>query len=287
MTDIEKLIYDSTESDFNEKVVERSKNLPVLVDFWAEWCAPCRILSPVLEELVREYEGKIVLAKVDVDQNQYLAVEYGVQSIPAVKIFLDGRIADEFVGALPPEQIKEKIDAVLPGEKSSQLEEADRLLAGGRWEEAQKIYSKILASKPDQPSANLGMGMIAYHQGRYDDTEKYLNFVTDDTPGYEKVPPMLARIYFSKIEVLGLDEITAALKDNPDDCRALYSLAVIYARGGEYERALDGLLHIIRVDKSYEDGIARKTFLKIMDIIGRSSSEGRKYERELSMALFS
>lgn len=287
MTDSSNIIFEASEADFSETVVERSRTIPVVVDFWAEWCAPCRMLGPILEEMVQEYGGKIALAKVDVDSNQSLAGRYGIQGIPAVKIFSGGEIVGEFVGALPPDQVREKIEAILPDEKSPLIEEANHFLAGGRWEDAEKIYSRILAEDSGQPSANLGMGMIAYHQGRFDEVEGYLKQVSSDTPGYEEVPPMLARIYFEKHQTPDLNEITSTLKDNPDDCSALFSLAILYAKGGEYERALDTLLQVMKIERDFEDGVAREAYLKIIEIIGRLSSEGKKYERELSMLLFS
>ncbi len=287
MTDTADSIFDANEADFAETVVERSRTLPVMVDFWAAWCQPCLILGPVLEELVRELGGRIALAKVDVDSNQSLAARYGIQGIPAVKIFSGGEIVGEFVGALPPDQVRKIIDQILPDEEAPRIEEANGYLAGGRWEDAEKIYSKIIEKDPGQPSANLGMGMIAYHQGRFDEAEKYLSSVSSNTPGYEKVPPMLSRIYFEKHQAPDLNEITAALKDNPEDCRALFSLAIVYAKGGEYERALDTLLQVHKIKKDFEEGAAREAYLKIIEIIGRSSPEGKKYERELSMLLFS
>ena len=287
MTDTGDMIFAANEDNFAEVVVERSKSLPVIVDFWAAWCQPCLVLGPILEGLVKEYGGRIALAKVDVDSNQAMAGRYGIQGIPAVKIFSGGEIVGEFVGALPPDQVREKIEAILPDEKSPLIEEANHYLAGGRWEDAEKIYSKIIDADPGQPSANLGLGMIAYHQGRFEEAEKYLNLVSSDTPGYEKVPPMLARIYFEKHQTPDLNEITNSLKDNPEDCEALFSLAILYAKGGEYERAMDSLLQVLKIKMDFEEGAAREAYLKIIEIIGRSSPEGKKYERELSMLLFS
>jgi len=287
MTNIREGIFDADESNFAETVVDRSREVPVLVDFWADWCQPCRMLGPILEGLVQEYEGRIALAKVDVDSNQSLAMQYGIQSIPAVKIFFGGEVVDEFVGALPPDQVREKIEAILPDEKAPLIQEANSYLAGGRWEEAKKIYKKILEEDSTQSAANLGMGMIAYHQGRFSDAENFLNSVADETPGYEKVPPMLSRIYFEKLPAPDLNEITLALKDDPRNCRALMTLAIVYSKGGEYERALDTLLQVLKIEKDFGEGAAREAYLKIIEIIGRASPEGKKYERELSMILFS
>lgn len=287
MTDTGDSIFDANEADFAETVVERSRTLPVMVDFWAAWCQPCLILGPVLEELVREFRGRIALAKVDVDSNQSLADRYGIQGIPAVKIFSGGEIVGEFVGALPPDQVRKMIDQILPDEEAPRIEKANGYLAGGRWKDAEKIYRKILEKDPRHASASLGMGIIAYHQGRFNDAEKFLTIVSSETPGYEKVPPMLARIYFEKIPAPDLDQITATLKENPEDPRALFSLAIAYARGGEYERAMETLLQVLRIDKEFDEGSARDAYIKIIEIIGRSSPEGKKYERELSMLLFS
>ncbi len=287
MTDEVGYVFDATEADFARTVVERSRQLPVVVDFWADWCAPCRMLGPVLEEAAAELKGRIVLAKVDVDRNPGLAGRYEIQSIPAVKIFSGGEVVGEFVGALPADQVRKIISGLLPDEKAPRIEEANGYLEGGRWEEAEKIYLQLLEEEPRNPAASLGMGIITFQQGRLDEAEKYLGVVTRETPGYERVLPMLSRIYFQKLEVPDLKEITAALAATPDDPGALFSLAVIYARGGEYERALDTLLRVLRIDREFRDGAARAAYLKIIEIIGRSSPAAKKYERELSMLLFS
>ena len=178
-------------------------------------------------------------------------------------------------------------DTILPGERAALIEEANNSLGGGRWEKAEKIYSRVIKDDPGESSANLGMGIIAYHQGRFEDAEKYFSLVSGETPGYEKIPPMLSRIYFQKQSPPDLNEITANLKENPEDCRALLSLAIVYARGGEYDRALNILLQVLKIKKEFEEGLAREVYIKILEILGRSSQEGNKYERELSMILFS
>lgn len=287
MNDKSNLIFAATEADFSRTVLDRSRDIPVIVDFWAEWCAPCRMLGPVLEEAVSREGGRIALAKVDVDADPNLAVRYAVQSIPAVKIFSGGEVIREFVGALPPEEIRRLLAEVLPDPEADRIGEANRLLDAGRWEEAERIYLSIREREPGQPAAALGLGLIAYHQGRYPAADEYLSAVTADTPGYEQVPPLRGRIYFQKEPPPDMAAITSALQANPSDPGALFSLALAYGRGGEYLRALDSLLQVLKIDKNFGEGTAREAYLKLLEIIGRKSPDGKRYERELSMVLFS
>lgn len=283
----DKFIFDATESDFEEAVIVRSGEIPVIVDFWAEWCAPCRMLGPVLEQAVRGAGGRVALARVNVDAEPALAGRFAIRSIPAVKIFAGGRVVREFVGALPEKDIRRLLEEILPHPGEGRIEEAHRLLSAGRWEEAEKIYEGVKKGEPDHPGAALGLGLIAYHQGRYPEAEELLAKVTPRTPGYEQVPPLLARLFFQKEPPPDMAAITAALKENSADPAALYSLARAYGRGGEYLRALDTLLEVLRIDKNYGEGAAREAYLKLLEIVGRKSPDGRKYERELSMILFS
>ncbi len=280
-------VVEVTEDNFNREVIEASRRVPVIADFWAEWCGPCRTLGPLLEEIVRRNAGRVILAKVDVDSNPGLAARYQIQSIPAVKIFKDGEVADEFVGALPEAELKERIETVLPSPSRSELEKANGLLSGGRWEEASRIYERVLKEEPASSPAHLGLGIIAYHQGRYEDAEEHLTGVDDSTPGYDQARPLLARIYFQNLPCLPMKEATEKLNENPNDPDALFSLAVLYARGDEYDRALDVLLQLLEIDRGYGDGKARAAFLTILDIVGRSTPTGRDYERKLSMVIFS
>ena len=281
------VIFDATAADFEQSVIVRSRECPVIVDFWASWCAPCRMLGPVLEAAVREAGGRIAMARVDVEAEAPLAARYGIQSIPAVKIFSAGEVVREFVGALPAAEVRRIISEILPDPSGNRIEEANRLLDSGRWEEAERLYQAVFEKQAGHPGAALGLGLIAYHQGRYPEAEELFSGVTPQTPGYERVPPLLARIYFQKGSPPDMGAITSALKKNPSDVEALFSLALAYGRGGEYLRALDTLLEVLRVKKDYGEGAAREAYLKLIEIVGRKTPDGRKYERELSMVLFS
>ncbi len=287
MNDKPNLIFDATAADFAGTVIARSRELPVIVDFWAAWCGPCRALGPVLEEAVRMSGGRIALARVDVDTEPGLAAEYGIQSIPAVKIFSGGEVIREFVGALPREDIHRLLEEILPPPADDRLEEANRHLDAGRWEEAERLYKEIRSEEPGHPGAALGLGLIAFHQGRYAEAGELLAAVTPDTPGYEQVPPLLARLYFLQGPAPDMAAITAALKEDPADPGALFDLASAYGRGGEYPRALDTLLEVLKVKKDYGEGKAREAYLKLLELVGRRSPDGKRYERQLAMILFS
>ncbi len=167
------------------------------------------------------------------------------------------------------------------------IAEADRHLDAGRWEEAERIYDALREKEPSHPAAALGLGVIAYHQGRFEEADRLLAEVTRETPGYDRVPALRGRIYFQKDPPPDLAAITAELEKNPADPRALCALALAYGRGGEYLRALDTLLEVLKVRKDYGEGKAREAYLKLLEIVGRRSPDGKRYERELSMILFS
>ncbi len=287
MNDKTNLIFDVTGADFAETVIARSQQIPVLVDFWAQWCAPCRTLGPVLEAAVIREKGRIVLARVDVDAENGLAAEYGIQSIPTVKIFSGGKVVEEFSGALPAEEIDRLLFEFLPDPAEGRIGEANRSLDAGRWEEAERIYQSIRDGEPSHPGAALGLGLIAYHQGRYREADELLSEVTPQTPGYDQVAPLRGRIYFQTEAPPDMAAITAALEADPADPGALYDLALAYGRGGEYLRALDTLIEVLSVKKDYGDGKAREAYLRLLAILGRKSADGKLYERKLSMLLFS
>ncbi len=174
-----------------------------------------------------------------------------------------------------------------PNPAGDRIEEANRLLSAGRWEEAEGIYNAVREEDPAHPGAALGLGLIAYHQGRYPEADELLSAVTDRTPGYDQVPPLRARLYFQKEPPPDLAAVTAALEQDPEDPKALFTLALAYGRGGEYLRALDTLLGLLKIDKDYNQGAAREACLKLLEIIGRKSADGKRYERELAMIIFS
>ncbi|MDQ3571602.1 MAG: tetratricopeptide repeat protein [Actinomycetota bacterium] len=214
------MIFDVSEAEFETKVIERSREVPVIVDFWAEWCGPCRQLGPALEDAVRAREGMVELAKVDVDANQMLAQAFRVQGIPAVKAFRDGKIASEFTGALPPDRLGAFVDALLPSE-------ADGLAAGGD----EESLRAALAADPDHRDAAVGLSRILIARGENDAARDLLAKHTGDYVA----AGLIARLDLSAEPGSDLDGAFVAL-DQGDTAAALEGLQTAIAREDDPER---------------------------------------------------
>jgi putative thioredoxin len=270
-------------ADFQQAVLDESKHRPVLVDFWAPWCGPCKSLKPVLEKLAAEYGGKFLLAKINSDDNQELATRYGVRGIPSVKAFIDGEPVDEFSGALPESEVRAFLDRLVPGPADDLRAEAAELRLAGDIPAALQKLADASKIAPDHVGVRLDAAEIMLDLGEADEASRLMAGVADDAD--PRVPQLRARLQF--MGAAGEDEaaLTARVAANENDLEARLKLAKLLVAGGQYEAGMDQLLEIVRRDRSFGDDIGRKTLLSVFDLLGGGELLSR-YRRLLASALY-
>lgn len=272
-------IVDVTEANFQYEVISYSENTPVVVDFWAEWCRPCKTLGPLLERLAHEAQGSFRLARVDVDANPNLALHYGVRSIPTVKAFSQGEVVGEFSGLQPEGRIREFLSRITPPSPLAlALEKALSLLQDRQWAEAENLLRDLLDQTPQQPEAQLGLSMALLGQG----------YGTAALEILRNFPA--SREYARAQQLLPLAE---ALKNSEDgslpgetDLDIAYAQAIRLAGRGNLPAALDGLLDILRQNKTYRQGAARQAIVALLELLGPNDPQSRAYRSELAAILF-
>jgi putative thioredoxin len=274
--------------DFKPVVIEGSMRAPVIVDFWAPWCAPCRALGPVLEKLEVEYQGKFTLAKINSEENQELAAQYGVRGIPNVKAFVGGRLVDEFSGALPERQVREFLDRVIPSpseELRLQAREVYRESRAGA--KALTLLEQALELDPQNERALIDSASIMTDLGRFDEAKSFIAKLSPLAQMDEAVAALRSRIDFAAAAAASPDAeaLRQRIAANPHDLDARLQLANLCAAKEDYAAALDQLLEIVRRDRTFGDDIARKTMLQIFNLL-RDGELVSEYRRRLASAMY-
>ena len=276
-------VRDVDEATFEREVVERSRQVPVVVDFWAAWCGPCRTLGPVLERLAAAAGGDFELVKVDVDRNPRLAQRYRVQGIPAVKAFRDGQVVSEFTGALPEPRVREWLKEITPSA-------ADRLAAEGRAAEdrgdahaAERAYRATLGEEPGHAAAAVGLARLLADRGALEEAEGLLRPLAADPEAQRLRTRLRFRAAARDADVAALN---ARLAADPRDMEARYQLGLALAGDEAYAAALDHLLEAVRLDRRYADDAARKAMIDIFNLLGDDDPRTQEYRRRLSSVLF-
>ncbi len=266
------------ESDFEYEVIAYSNQVPVIVDFWAEWCHPCKSLTPVLEKIANEGQGAFRLAKINVDENPNLALRFSVRSIPNVKAFRDGQVVSEFLGLQPEPRVKEFIRNLTPSQIDLLLEKGQSLLESMDWDEAGNSFQQFLAKSPNHPAGLLGLLKACLMEGKFSQARQMFD---EFPPSPEYARLEMLRPLFS---ALWEEKSNPAFTDDP--LNATYHNALRLMLRGNLAGAMDGVIDILRQDKHYHNDEARKMLLGLFEILGDKHPLTQQYRRELAMVLF-
>jgi putative thioredoxin len=286
------LIKDTTEATFMADVVEASQEVPVIVDFWAPWCGPCRTLGPALEGAVTAAKGKVKMVKVNVDENQMIAGQLQIQSIPTVYAFYQGRPVDAFQGALPPSEIKKFIDKLtaLVGDDGlgEALAEAETMLAEGAAADAAQVFAAILGQEPENAAALGGLARAQIAAGSLDQAEALLANAPVSIAGAKEVEAARAALALARqAEDAGpVDELRAALEADPGNHQARFDLAQALHAKGDIEGAIGELLDLFRRDREWNDGAAKTQLFTIFEAMKPGDPVAAKGRRRLSSMIF-
>jgi putative thioredoxin len=288
------MIIDSTTETFVADVVEGSMQQPVIVDFWAPWCEPCKTLGPLLEKVVKAAGGKVKLVKVDIDQNQEIAMQMRIQSIPAVFAFKNGQPVDGFVGAQPESQIKSFVERLTgpigPTPVEQALEQAHQALEAKDFNSAANIYSQVLKHAPDEAAAAAGMARSLLGLGDAAGAREVLDAVDDKLAKHADIEGARAALDLaerSSGDAGDEAELRARLEANANDHQARYDLASAYYAQGRNEEAIDELVEIVRRERAWNEEAARAMLLQIFDALGPTHEVTVSGRRKLSSVLFS
>lgn len=286
------LIKDSSEATFMQDVIETSREVPVIVDFWAPWCGPCKTLGPALEAAVTAAKGRVKMVKIDVDQNQMIAAQLRIQSIPTVYAFWQGQPVDGFQGALPGSEIQKFIDRVAAmggdGGLGEALTMAEQALGEGDAVSAAEIFAAILGEEPENAAAFGGLIRAHLAAGNLEQAEAFLSGVPAKIAGAKEIEAARAQIELAKQAAKAGPEaeLRAAVEADPANHQARFDLAVALNAAGKVEEAVDQLLELFRRDREWNEGAARTQLFTIFDALKPQDPIVLKGRRRLSSMIY-
>ncbi len=277
-----------TQADFAEKVLAKSQELPVLVDFWADWCGPCHMLMPVLQRLVDAYAGGFVLAKVNTDQEQALAAQYGVRSLPTVKLFKDGAVVDEFMGVQSEQAIRELLDRHVQRASDEQRLAAREARQAGDAERALGILREALAADADNHAVRLELADLLLERGDAGQAREHIQALPHDKRQEPAAKALLAKAGFVEVAAAApaVEPLASRLETDPGDLEARHGLAAHWALAGRYDAAMDQLLELMKRDRGFREDAGRQGLLAVFDLLGADDQRVRVYRSKMASLLY-
>ncbi|WP_417567677.1 thioredoxin [Marinobacter sp.] len=276
-------IFEATMENFQQKVMEASATTPVLVDVWAEWCAPCKQLTPVLEKLANDYEGGFMLAKVNADEQEQLTSSLGVRSLPTIILVKDGQAVDGFNGALPESEIRKVLDKHVEAPKEDPYDKAHRIWEEGDVEGALAILSEMNQKDPENLKVLIDLAQLKAEMGDIETAEQVLESLPPEEKMQHQAKQLAARVKFLKqsAELPPVKDLEMALEQDPKDPNALHQLALHHVLQENNAEAMDLLIRLMRVDSKYKDEVAKTTLVELFDKLGNNNPDVRTYRRKL------
>jgi putative thioredoxin len=275
-------------TNFQRDVIDVSQRTPVLVDFWAPWCQPCRVLAPRLEALAADYAGRVRLARINADDNPELTRRFGVRGIPNVKAFVGGVVVDEFTGVLPDRELRDFMDALLPSPALSAVRQAQAALARGDATASLGLFQGALAIDPGFEPAVLGRVEALIALGRLDDAQAALDALPREQEDHARIGTLYARIAIARRQPGdgdGDENYAARIARNPGDLSARLAFVAELAAHEQWEEAMEQALEVVRRDRSFENDAGRRALLDLFALLGPDDERVRRYRRELAAVL--
>ncbi|MBX8610133.1 thioredoxin [Pseudomonas cichorii] len=283
-------IFETTAANFDQLVIDKSFDQPVLVDFWAEWCAPCKVLMPLLEQITASYQGELLLAKVNCDIEQEIVARFGIRSLPTVVLFKDGQPVDGFAGAQPESEIRKLLEqhvVMPPPPAADPLQQAQALFAESRFAEAEAVLKVLLGEDNTNASALILYARCLAERGELGEARTVLDAVKSDAHKAELAGAKAQLTFLAEAATLpDAAELKTRLAQNPQDDEASHQLAVQQLSRQQYEAALEGLLKLFIRNRNYAEGLPHKTLLQVFDLLGNDHPLVTTYRRKLFAALY-
>jgi len=273
---------------FEQQVIEASKQQPILVDFWADWCQPCKVLIPLLTQLSEEYQGAFILAKVNADQQQELVAAAGVRSLPTVKLYKDGIVVDEFMGAKPEAELRQFLDAHVENETDNEIDKALALSEAGETEQAINSLKSLNQQDPSNTKVYIAIAKVYLQSGDFDNCDAVLKALPANIQSSDEAKKIQDELELARatIDAPEVDEILSQLESDPQNHELRVQLANQYIVSHQYEQALESLLYILSRDINFQEGEAKAAMLKIFDILGAQEPLTRQYRGKLATLLY-